>query len=91
MSIFRVLVPAAATIVFPKFWCSLAWIDAEKAEKSEGCKHSEPATESFTEILLLILPGTIHKIFLDCTKVFQWGLGYGLGSGNEVLSMFYSG
>lgn len=57
----------------------------KKAEKREGSKHSEAATESFTEILLLILLGITQKIFLeskiflDCTTVFQWDLGWGLG------------
>lgn len=57
----------------------------KKAEKRKGSKHSEAATGSFTEILLLILLGTTQKIFLeskiflDCTKVFQWDLGWGLG------------
>lgn len=69
----------------------------KKAEKRKGSKHLEAATESLTEIFLLILPGTTQKIFLESLKsswtvprCFSGAWGGVWGSGSEVLSRLYS-
>lgn len=66
-------------------------------EEKKGSKHSDAVTQSFTEIFLLILPGTTQKIFLESLKsswseprCFSGAWDGAWGSGSEVLSRLYS-
>lgn len=69
----------------------------KKAEERKGSKHSEAATDRFTEIFLLILPRTTQKIFLESLKsswtvprCFSGAWDGAWGGGSEVFSRLYS-